>query len=224
MKNFMIAAFALTVGATLALADTQATAGINTVSVAGCNSSLTPGYSCVTDWTNVGPAMSIKMSNSTSLFVDTSLVTGLYTSTQVKGNNTGATSSATASAAVSVRVVLDGTVYAYPDVAGTGVTFDSRVQTLTANLGNIFTSACASSPTTCTLTPEQITLILDTASAHAFNFILLNVGVGSHTVQIQAKTAATSTASTGGVAISNAAYGLGATTINVVRLGNSFSF
>jgi len=98
------------------------------------------------------------------------------------------------------------------------------VQTLTANLGYIFTSQCSASPTNCTLTPEQVTLVLDTASAHSFNFILLNVGVGSHTVQVQAKTAAPSTADTGGVAISNASYGLGSTLVNVVRLGNSFSF
>ena len=108
---------------------------------------------CVTEWVNVTPALTVKTSNATSLFVDTSLVTGLYTSTQVKGNNTGATSSAIASATVSIRVLLDGVTYAYPDTAGTGVTFDARVQTLTADLGNIFTSACAASPTTCTLTP-----------------------------------------------------------------------
>ena len=97
MKRFIpIAALALSVCAGLAMADTQATAGINMVSVAGCNGGLLPGVSCVTDWTNVGPAMTIKMSNSTSLFVDTALVTGLYTSTQVKGNSTGATSSARA--------------------------------------------------------------------------------------------------------------------------------
>lgn len=215
---------ALALGSSLAMADTQATAGINTVAVAGCNSSLTPMYSCVTSWTNVGNPMTISTSNSTSLFVNTSLVTGLYTSTQVKGNSTGDTSSATASAIVSVRVVLDGTIYAAPDTGGVGITFDSRVQTLTANLGYIFTSQCAATPTTCTLTPQQVTLVLDTASAHSFNFILLNVGAGTHTVQIQAATAATSTQSTGGVAISNAAYGLGSTLVNVVRLGNSFSF
>jgi len=142
----------------------------------------------------------------------------------VKGNDTGATSSAIASAAVSIRVVLDGVVYAFPDTAGAGVTFDARVQTLTANLGNIFTATCAASPTTCTLTPEQITLALDTSSAHSFDFILLNVGAGTHTVQVQAQTASTSTGSTGGVAISKALYGLGSVTIDVVRLVHDFSF
>jgi hypothetical protein len=158
------------------------------------------------------------------LFVDVSSVIGLYTSTQVKGNTTGATSSATAEAGVRVRVLLDGTVYAFPDATGSGITFDNRVQTLTADLGNIFTSACAASPTTCTLTPEQITLVLDTSSAHSFNFVLLSVGSGTHTIQIQAQSDARSTVDTGGVAISNAAYGPSSVTIDAVRLVRDFSF
>jgi len=47
------------------------------------------------------------------------------------------------------------------------VTFDQRIQTPTANLGNVFTSCFAMGGTTgtgCTLTPEQITLVLQTAS------------------------------------------------------------
>jgi hypothetical protein len=206
-------------------ASSKQTAAISTVSVAGCSSNSTVSMlPCVDAWVDVTPALTIKTSNSTSLFVDASLVTGLYTSTQVKGNNTGATSSATAAAGVHVRVLLDGVVYAYPDQLGSGITFDSRVQTLTANLGNIFTSACAASPATCTLTAEQITLVLDTSSAHSFNFILLNVGAGTHTVQVQAQTDAHSTASTGGVAISNAVYGPGSVTIDAVRLVHDFSF
>lgn len=206
-------------------ASSKETAAIATVSVTGCgsNSTISP-LPCVSDWVNLTPPLTVKTSNSTSLFVDVSSVIGLYTSTQVKGNNTGATSSATAQAGVRVRVLLDGTVYAFPDAAGSGITFDNRVQTLTANLGNIFTSACAASPSTCTLTPEQITLILDTSSAHAFNFVLLSVGSGTHTVQIQVQSDTHSTADTGGVAISNAAYGPSSVTIDVVRLVHDFSF
>jgi hypothetical protein len=206
-------------------ASSKQTASISTVSVAGCgsNSGISP-LPCVSSWVNLTPPLTVKTSNSTSLFVDVSSVIGLYTSTQVKGNNTGATSSATAQAGVRVRVLLDGTVYAFPDAAGSGITFDNRVQTLTANLGNIFTSACAASPSTCTLTPEQITLILDTSSAHAFNFVLLSVGSGAHTVQIQVQSDTQSTAATGGVAISNAAYGPASVTIDVVRLVHDFSF
>jgi hypothetical protein len=226
MRKFSLCLCLLAVACSSAFAQSsKATAAITTVSVAGCSSNSTTAIlPCVTEWVNVTSPLTVKTSNSTSLFVDTSLVTGLYTSTQVKGNNTGATSSAVASAGVSLRVLLDGVTYAYPDVAGSGVTFDNRVQTLTANLGNIFTSTCAASPTTCTLTPEQITLALDTTSAHSFSFILLNVGAGTHTVQVQAQTTSNSTGSTGGVAISNALYGLGSVTIDVVRLVHDFSF
>ena len=48
--------------------------------------------------------------------------------------------------------------------------------------------------------------------------MLLSVGSGTHTVQIQAQTDTHSTAATGGVAISNAAYGPASVTIDGVRL------
>ena len=83
----------------------------------------------------------------------------------------------------------------------------------------------ASGGTGCELTPEQITLVLDTTSAHTFNFILVNVGTGVHTVTVQARVNSDSTNVTnGGVAVSNAMYGLGSLTVDSVRLVNSFSF
>jgi len=168
--------------------------------------------------------MTVQTSNSQSLFVNVSTVVGLYTSTKVTGNNTGATSTATAQAGVHVRVLLDGNVYAFPDQLGTGIDFDNRVQTLTANLGNIFTSDCAANPSTCTLTPEQLTLILQTSSAHDFNFVLLNVGSGSHTIDVQVMADTHSTSATGGVAIAGAAYGPASVTVDTVRLVHNFSF
>ena len=105
--------------------------------------------------------------------------------------------------------------------------FDQRIQSLSANLGFIFTGECAASPTTCTLTPEEITLVLDTTSAHSFNFILTNVGVGTHQLVVQAKVSTENTSpfstTNGGVAASNALFGLGSLTLNSVRLVNSFS-
>ena len=139
----------------------------------------------------------IKTSNVSDLFAGVSLVTGIYTSTTVKGNNTGSTSSAVAEGTVRVRVLLDPPSAGcqdnctspdhrtLPDL-GQGVVFDQRIQSLTANLGFIFTGQCAASPTTCTLTPEEITLVLDTTSAHSFNFLLPNVGVGTHNLVVQA--------------------------------------
>jgi hypothetical protein len=167
----------------------------------------------------------IKTSSIADLFVSPSLVTGLYTSTSVKGNATGSTSTAISAGKVEVRVLLDGIAgQAFPDSTGAGVTFDARVQTLTANLGYIFTQCIAQGLTGCVLTPEQISLALDTTSAHSFNFILLNVGTGMHTIHVQARASSASSGTNGGVAISDALYGLGSLTVESVRLVNSFSF
>jgi len=164
------------------------------------------------EWFTVMTA-NLKASQTTSFFVSPSLVTGLYTNTQVKGSNTTATSqTASASGVVSVRVLLDcsncaapGTsqgqtaaVYmaaGQPDPDGAGVVFDARIQQLTATLGQAITTSCLSlTLLTNTCTPEVIDLILATTSAHTFNFILLNVGAtgtasqgNGHSVTVQAK-------------------------------------
>ena len=222
MSKYVCIALALALSSVGALSQSsKETASISTVSVQSCAISSSD---CVGTWTNLVPRLNVQTSNSQSLFVNVSTVVGLYTSTQVKGNNTGATSTATATAGVHVRVLLDGNIYAFPDVLGSGIDFDNRVQTLSANLGNIFTSDCAANPSTCTLTPEQITLILNTSSAHDFNFVLLSVGSGSHTIDIQVLADTHSTADTGGVAIAGAAYGPASVTIDTVRLVHNFSF
>jgi len=53
---------------------------------------------------------------------------------------------------------------------------------------------------------------------------LLNVGTGTHTLLIQVQVNTNATGSNGGVAISNAMFGLGSVTVESVRLVNSFSF
>lgn len=157
-----------------------------------------------------------------------SLVTGLFTSTTVSGNGSGSTSKATAMGGVSVRVVVDGdATKAYPDTTGAGVTFDERIQTLSANLGNIFTDCFAQGGNTgtgCTLAPAQVTVALNTTSAHSFNFIVTNVGSGTHALKVQARVNTDATAVNGGVAVANALYGLGSLTVEADRLVNSFSF
>ncbi len=200
-------------------------------------------------WYNVMVSQ-IKTSSVADLFVVPSVVTGLYANTSVKGNTSGSTSTAVGEGTVKVRVLLDpnanttqgvagcqdtniaspcGGTAAFPDKSGAGVTFDQRIQVLTANLGYIFGgagSSCLTDITTCT--PEQIQLILDTTSAHSFNFIFLNVGTGTHTVVVQAQVDTSNTSTfangNGGVSISNAAFGLGSLTVDSVRLVNSFSF
>src|SRR5207237_19541 len=79
----------------------------------------------------------IKTSNVADLFAGVSLVTGLYTSTTVKGNSTGATSTAVAEGTVRVRVLLDSIrancqdnctpFTTLPDM-NSGVVFDQRIQ------------------------------------------------------------------------------------------------
>jgi len=240
MKPFCLSVFLTVFSSTLisaaSLPSSKAAAQVNTVTTCGsfasspCTNTDSSGR-----WLPVMSAQ-IKTSNVADLFAGVSLVTGIYTSTTVKGNTTGATSTAVAEGTVKVRVLLDPsslgcqtncTSYqTLPDLSR-GVVFDQRIQSLSANLGFIFTGECAVSPTTCTLTPEEITLVLDTSSAHSFNFLLPNVGVGTHTlvVQAQVSTENTSVFSTtnGGVSISNALFGLGSLTVDAVRLVNSFN-
>ncbi|MFP5209931.1 MAG: hypothetical protein ACLGRW_11645 [Acidobacteriota bacterium] len=187
----------------------------------------------------------IKVSNSQSLFVTPSLVTGLYTNTAVKNHTsggTGSTSTAVAMGGVYLRAVLydsDGNmIVAYPinecsgDIlgcqlvpstggtgSGYGVVLDSRIQTLSQTL-----SGCTvSTGGTCSfdLTTQ---LILQTATAHTFGFIFPNVGVGTYTVSIQA--AVNSNANTSGTAyaVGASAFGLGSVTVESVRLVHGFSF
>src|SRR5438445_6423567 len=87
-------------------ASSKATAAISTVSV-NCPSNSVTDPKCNSGWTDV-MTTSIKTSNVADLFVNPSLITGLYTTTQVKGNGTGSTSTAIASGTVEVRVLLDG--------------------------------------------------------------------------------------------------------------------
>lgn len=204
----------------------------------------------------------LKTSNTTDLFISPSLITGLYTNTQVKGqsgNNAPDSETATAVGSVAVRVILDcsgcaapgdaqtaipsWTMPGYPDQAGSGIVFDARIQQLTATLGQAITSGCSltTSTTLPTCPPETIDLILSTTSAHTFNFIMLNVGSGQHTVTVQARLdtgavcyamngAAGSCSSTNVVntslasSVSAALFGLGSVTVLPVHLAPGFSF
>ena len=193
----------------------------------------------------------VKVSNSQSLFANASLVTGLYTNTLVttKPSKTSGgtnTSTATATGGVYLRAALldapNGNVitYGYPAAAcdssvlgcsGTGpdsgVILDSRVQTLTQSLSdcvvNVTVSGVAGTGT-CDFT-STIQLILQTTSAHGYNFIFPNVGVGTYYLSIQASADSAAVVNTGtGSAVGGAAYGLGSLTVESVRMVHSFSF
>ena len=185
----------------------------------------------------------MKLSNSQSLFVSPSLVTGLYTSTTSK-TRTGSTSSATAEGGVFMRAVLtdfNGTIVRIADPVAIcsndilgchatasgvyGVVLDQRIQTLSQSISNCIVNVVVGGVTgsgTCTF-DVTTQLVLDTTSAHTFNFIFPNVGAGTYTISVEAAVNTSATAS-GGTAIAGAAYGLGAMTAESVRLVHDFSF
>jgi hypothetical protein len=202
----------------------------------------------------------IKLSNSQSLFVGASEVTGLYTQTSVTthGNQT---STATAEGGVYLRAVACpftgsgntaslGYCVAYPltnpavnvgfpgascpatvDLSsvlgcapGQGVVIDQRIQTLSSSVSNCIVTV-GTSTGTCSF-DQTISLLLDTTSAHTMNFVFPNLAVGSWVVEIQAAVNADATVAGGNgtFAIGGAAYGLGAMTVDSVRLVSAFSF
>ena len=114
---------------------------------------------------------------------------------------------------------------------------------MTATLGQAITSTCIAASTPGTLDacpPEVIDLILSTTSAHAFNYILTQVGAGVHKITIQSRlnagrrcyddsglgtTDCTTYVNTAlGTSVSAALFGLGSLTIMPVQLAPGFSF
>ncbi len=186
----------------------------------------------------------MKLSNSQSLFVSPSLVTGLYTSTTSK-TRTGSTSSATAGGGVFMRAVLtdfNGTIVRIADPVAIcsndilgchatasgvyGVVLDQRIQTLSQSISNCIVNVVVGGVTgsgTCTF-DVTTQLVLDTTSAHTFNFVFPNVGVGSYLVAIQVAVDSNAVVSGSGTAVGAAAFGLGTVTVESVRLVHDFSF
>jgi hypothetical protein len=160
----------------------------------------------------------IKTSSQKDLFVDVSLECGLTTNTKAMSKQLQR-AIADAEAAVYVRVLVDG-VEAYPGV----VTFAKRRQVLIAEFaGDI--SLCLDEEGHVDLTDpnciqeESVALILDTLSAHAFNFIAVDVGVGTHTITVQAKTAYVNAAlEDGDYPATSAWVGKGSMTVEEVRM------
>lgn len=182
----------------------------------------------------------MKVSNSQSLFVSPSLVTGLYTNTTTK-TKTGSISTAVAAGAVYMRAVLTdsaGNVLQIADPVGIctndvlgcqqssrgdfGVTLDSRIQTLSQTLSDCVVTV-GTSTGSCSF-DSTLQLILQTTSAHTFNFIFPNVGVGTYNVAIQVAVNSGATVSGSGTAVGAAAFGLGSLAVESVRLVHGFSF
>jgi hypothetical protein len=150
------------------------------------------------------------------LIVGGSLQTALFTRTLVKSKG-GTPDTSEAEAKIEVRIVMDPTT---PGVGATGtiadpgvVTYDRRRQNLMAILGGFLQCTLD----VCVLTDEQIQLILETTSAHHFNFILDDTGTGAHTVELQVRLN-TNTAWVAGNAEATAVIGKGSLTVEEVRL------
>jgi len=189
------------------------------------------------DWTTVLHT-SIKTPNKKDLLIGGSLETALFTQTQVRGKN-GSTDSSSANATLDVRILIDGKEY--NRATGTGafppqVVYDHRAQTLSATLGGVIASCTDLNgdgvidvATECVVTDEMIELILETMSAHHFNFVAANLAPGVHQVELQVKVGSTAS-SIAGSASAMAGVGRGSLTIeevkgiNQIQLGAGIEF
>jgi hypothetical protein len=191
-------------------------------------------------WTTI-LSQQIKMANQKDLFITPALECGNYTDTTVRSKD-AVIDSSTALSAVRVRVVIDPATlaagagpgssgsYALPEnglafegspgsgVDGAGVTYCSRLQTLSATLQGILSCpAGAAIPTGCTTSPEEITILLNTLTANAFNFVAPDLTSGVHVVEVQALGVVDAKAISG-AAKAQAFAGAGAVTIEAVRM------
>jgi len=159
----------------------------------------------------------IRTSRQKDLVMDVSLECGLLTRTKVSSKQ-GISDTSSAQAGVKLRVLIDGR-----EAKPGEVTFCRRSQELTATFGGIM-SECSDqngdgilTAAECTWTPEELELILDTMNANSFNFILDNVGTGTHLVQVQARIDSGSSAQLGS-ADAKASIGKGSIDVEEVRL------
>jgi hypothetical protein len=189
-------------------------------------------------WVEIA-SKTVKLSNSQSLFVSPSLVSGLYTRTRTKTQD-GSTSTAEAQGAVYLRAALidsNGTeIVAEPlarcsaSIFGCtqksnhwGVVLDSRIQTLTQDITSCTVLVDGGATGTCDFT-STIDFILQTASANTFNFIFPNVGQGVYTLKVYAGVGSDASIIGSGTAVGAAAFGLGSVTAESVRLVHDFVF
>ena len=190
-------------------------------------------------WVDVeGMTTDIRTSQWTDLTLDVALQCSLATETHVKTKG-GAKGSATAAAGVKVRVRIQelnkGELVGIPWYASpsndlmedddSGVTFCYRSQTLEAVLqGQIDLKSClkdgAFDPDSCTLTDEEIRLVLSTLSVHSFNFFSYDLDSGDYRITVEANPdtdittdEVTSTAS------ATALVGLGSMVVDEVHFG-----
>lgn len=209
----------------------------------GAATSTLTALSSGNSWIDVnGMKIDVRVSQQTSLSFDVALQCSLATDTTAKTKG-GKRASATAEAGVKVRVriehldgdeVVGAAWYAQPSAdigedPDSGVTYCRRSQTLEAVLqGQINLADCVDSggnfdPDLCTLTDEEIRLILSTLSAHAFNFFDYNLTSGDYRLTVEANpTTSTAINDEDGAdssAAAEALVGLGTMVVDEVRFG-----
>jgi hypothetical protein len=111
---------------------------------------------------------------------------------------------------------------AAPETNKWGVVLDSRIQTLTQEL-SACTVVVGDQTGTCSFT-SIIDLVLQTASANTFNFIVPTVGQGTYTLKIYAAVGSGASVVGSGTAVGSAVFGLGSVTAESVRLVHDFEF
>lgn len=182
-----------------------------------------------TDWKSV-LKQQIKLANQKDLFMGASLQCGIVTDTTVKSLN-GSEDSAEARATIRVRIKITtptgGVVYAEPtsgvdanNVPTTGIVFCDRIQTLRAKFSGLNCTADLTSGVVTCSTPEELQLILKTLNANAFNFVAPDLTSGVHTVEVQARSSAatSATGTNGSLGAANAFIGAGSVAVESVRM------
>jgi len=164
---------ALSVGSALAQPSAKVTSQAGDLSVVKFNSPATIF------------TQTIKTSEAKDLFVDVSLECGLTTNTKVMSKQLQRAISE-ADASVKVRVLVDG-----KEALPGEVTFAKRYQGQIAEFaGDISDSLILKDGVIVIdedlIQEEMLALILDTLSAHSFNFVAPSVPVGEHTIVVEA--------------------------------------
>jgi len=174
-----------------------------------------------TSWTTILEG-EIQTSQGEDVVYDVSLECSLWTETLVRSKGgTADTSKAEAMVQVQVMVDHDDDPATALEQANPGiVVFCSRNQTLMAKLSGVNTCTDLNGDgvyqiTECTITDEELQLILETTNANAFNFFTRNLKVGPHHIEVQAKV--TTNTYFDPDAVAKAAVGKGTVAIDEVK-------
>ena len=169
------------------------------------------------DWSRVMDAQ-IKTPNQSALFMQANIECGLLTKTTVKSKG-GVKDTSIAEAVVSLRVQVDGA-----DAEPGPVVYCKRTQELSATLQGIIDQCTDANgdgtidfATECTVTEEEISLLLDTQVAASFGFVKRDLRSGVHNIGVLAKIT-TMTSAQLGSAEAAGSIGKGSLTVTQQRL------